>query len=85
MRELTFRENSLEHVEYWLANDRKVLTRIFRILRECQRTPFEGIGKPEPLKNNLSGLWSRRIDDSNRIVYEATKDSIVVYSLKGHY
>ncbi len=59
--------------------------RIIKLLEEIQRTPFEGTGKPEPLKYNLKGCWSRRIDDEHRLVYEVTNDEIVVISCKYHY
>ena len=84
-RELTFKDDAADDLQYWLKNDRKLLERIFRILRECQRTPFEGLGKPEPLKSNLKGYWSRRINDEHRIVYNVTDDAIIVKSMRGHY
>jgi toxin YoeB len=59
--------------------------RILRILKECQRTPFEGVGKPEPLKGTSKGLWSRRITDEHRLVYEVTNDLSIVFSMKAHY
>ena len=59
--------------------------RIDLLIRDIQRSPFEGIGKPEPLKENLSGWWSRRIDDANRIVYRVIGDSIVIASCRNHY
>jgi toxin YoeB len=62
----------------WLSENPKMLKRIMRILDECRRTPFEGIGKPEPLKGNLSGCWSRRITEEDRLVYEVTNDLIIV-------
>lgn len=65
--------------------DRKTLKRINQLIREAQRAPFEGIGKPEPLKANLSGFWSRRIDDTNRLVYEADDLQISIVSCRYHY
>jgi toxin YoeB len=59
--------------------------RIIKLLEEIQRNPFEGTGKPEPLKHNLKGLWSRRIDDEHRLVYEVTNDEVIVISCKYHY
>jgi toxin YoeB len=85
MRETTFKNRALTELQEWATDNPKVLKRIFRILEECQRTPFEGIAKPEPLKGNLKGYWSRRIDDEHRLVYEVTEDTIIVFSLKGHY
>ncbi len=85
MRSVKFQPKAFNQVEDWLTEDRKMFQRILRIIKECQRTPFEGIGKPEALKSNLKGLWSRRISDEHRLVYEVTDDLIIVYSLKGHY
>ncbi|WGY71415.1 Txe/YoeB family addiction module toxin [Burkholderia cepacia] len=70
---------------YWQGQDRKTLKRINQLIRETQRTPFEGIGKPEPLKANLSGFWSRRIDDTNRLVYEADDLQISIVSCRYRY
>jgi toxin YoeB len=85
MRSVKFEPKAFSQVEEWLLEDRKMFQRILRILKECQRTPFEGVGKPEPLKGNLKGLWSRRITDEHRLVYEVTNELIVVFSMKGHY
>ena len=71
--------------QYWQTQDRKTLKRINQLIREAQRTPFEGIGKPEPLKANLQGFWSRRIDDVNRLVYEATDDQLNIIACRYHY
>ena len=70
---------------YWQTQDKKTLKRINGLIKDIQRNSFEGIGKPEPLKENLSGLWSRRIDDTNRIVYYEKDDIIYIVSCKGHY
>lgn len=70
---------------YWQNQDRKTLKRINAVIKDIQRNVFEGLGKPEPLKGNLSGLWSRRIDETNRIVYYEEKGIIYVVSCKGHY
>jgi toxin YoeB len=85
MRSLKLQPKATQQIADWLNNDPKTLKRIFRIFQECCRTPFEGIGKPEPLKGNLKGKWSRRIDDENRLVYEITDSEITVFSLFGHY
>lgn len=69
----------------WAATNPRLLTRALKLIRECQRTPFDGIGKPEPLKANLSGLCSRRITDEHRLIYQVTDETIVVHSLQGHY
>lgn len=70
---------------YWKKNDKKNLKRINQLLTDIQRHPFDGIGKPEPLKGNLSGFWSRRIDDTHRIVYAVEKDTVIIIACKGHY
>ena len=70
---------------YWQNQDKKTLKRINLILKDIERDNFDGIGKPEPLKNNLSGLWSRRIDNTNRFVYFITNDTICIVQCKGHY
>jgi toxin YoeB len=84
-RELTLKDRAVDHLQFWLLNDRRLLDRIIRLMKECQRTPFDGTGKPEPLKSNLSGLWSRRINDEHRLVYKVTDDAIIVQSMRGHY
>ncbi len=85
MKELAFKNSSFDALQEWLRNDTKTAERIVRILQECRRTPFQGIGKPEPLKGNLKGMWSRRINEKDRIVYEVTETAVIVYSLQGHY
>ena len=70
---------------YWQTQDKKTLKRINLLLIDIMRNSFEGIGKPEPLKNELAGLWSRRIDDTNRLVYRVTNSQIEVVQCKGHY
>ncbi|MCM1486887.1 MAG: Txe/YoeB family addiction module toxin [Firmicutes bacterium] len=69
----------------WQEQDRKILKKINKLLTEIQRSPFEGIGKPEALKGNLSGYWSRRIDDVNRIVYFVKNDTVHIIACRGHY
>ena len=69
----------------WQQADKKTLKRINEILRDIQRNSYGGIGKPEPLKNNYSGWWSRRINDCDRIVYKIKDDTVVIASCKGHY
>ena len=70
---------------YWQEQDRKILKRVNTIIKDIQRNPFEGLGKPEPLKGNLQGYWSRRIDDVNRIVYSCENETILIIACKGHY
>jgi len=70
---------------YWQTQDKKTLKRINRLIQDTQRSPFEGIGKPEALKENLSGFWSRRIDDTHRLVYAVDDRYITVISCQYHY
>ena len=71
---------------YWQGQDKKTLKRVNKLLMDISRNPFDGIGKHEPLKGNLSGLWSRRIDDNgNRIVYYISNDIVHIIACKGHY
>lgn len=70
---------------YWQSQDKKTLKRLNNLIKDTQRSPYEGIGKPEPLKNELSGWWSRRIDDCNRLVYKEKDGNIIIASCKGHY
>ena len=70
---------------YWQKQNKKALKRINKLITDAQRSPFTGIGKPEPLKENLSGLWSRRIDDTNRLVYVADSKALTIISCRYHY
>ena len=70
---------------YWQSQDKKTLKRINKLIIDAQRSPFEGIGKPEPLKENLAGFWSRRIDDTNRLVYAVDDDRLTIISCRYHY
>ncbi|MCU0468947.1 MAG: Txe/YoeB family addiction module toxin [Arcicella sp.] len=69
----------------WLIIDKKVYSKIIKLLKEIRRTPFEGEGKPEALKHNLSGFWSRRITQEHRLIYEVTDEIIRVISVRDHY
>lgn len=82
---LLWDERAWEDYCYWQTQDRKTLKRINVLIKDIQRSAFEGIGKPESLKGNLSGWWSRRIDDTHRIVYQERDGAIVVASCRGHY
>ncbi|WP_115005094.1 Txe/YoeB family addiction module toxin [Moraxella lacunata] len=70
---------------YWQNQDKKTLKRINAPIKDCQCSPFEGIGKPEPLKYNLTGYWSRRIDDVNRLVYCYENETLIIISCRHHY
>ncbi len=80
-----FHAHAWEDYQYWQQTDKQTLRRINTLIRELLRTPFEGIGKPEPLKGDLSGYWSRRIDSEHRIVYCVKQDEIVIVQCRGHY
>lgn len=82
---LVFSEHAWEDYLYWQRTDRRTLRRINMLIREIQRSPFEGIGKPEPLRHGLSGFWSRRITDEHRMVYRVETDSLVIVQLRYHY
>jgi len=70
---------------YWQTQDRKTLKRINLLIKDISRSPFEGLGKPEPLKGTLTGFWSRRIDEENRLVYVVEEKVIILISFRGHY
>lgn len=82
---LLWEDRAWEDYLYWQTQDKRVLKRVNLLIKDISRSPFEGIGKPEPLKNNLSGWWSRRIDEINRIVYYEQDGIIYVVSCRGHY
>ena len=82
---LIFSKNSWKDYLYWQHTDKKILKRINLLIRNIQRVPYEGIGKPEPLKHGLSGYWSRRITDEHRIVYKVDNNSIFIAQLRYHY
>ena len=85
MRDLIWDNKAWQDYVYWQSQDKKTLKRINRLIRDTLVTPFEGIGKPEPLKENLSGYWSRRIDETNRLVYRIGEDYIKIISCRYHY
>jgi toxin YoeB len=70
---------------YWQTQDRKTLKRINDLIRDVDRDPFTGIGKPEPLKHSLAGCWSRRIDETNRLVYTVIDDELIIIACRYHY
>lgn len=83
--QLLWEDRAWEDYLYWQTQDRKTLKKINNIIKDIQRGAFDGIGKPEPLKGELAGLWSRRIDEVNRIVYYEKENVIYIISCKGHY
>jgi toxin YoeB len=84
-RQLCWTDESWNDYIYWQSQDKKTLTRINKLIADVKRSPFEGIGKPEPLKENLAGFWSRRIDETNRLVYAVDSSSITIISCRYHY
>jgi len=82
---LTFAPKAWDSYLYWQKTDKAIVKRINTLIKEIQRNPFEGIGKPEPLKHALSGFWSRRINDEHRIVYKVTENNILIAQLRYHY
>lgn len=85
MRNITFTADAWEDYIYWQNQDKKTLRRINELIKSVQRTPFEGIGKPEALRESLAGFWSRRIDETNRLVYEVSDNDIAIISCRYHY
>ena len=85
MLDLLFLHDGWEDYLYWQTQDKKTLKRVNLLITDIEREPFSGIGKPEPLKGDLSGFWSRRIDDTNRIVYRVRDGVLEIASCKGHY
>ncbi|MCK8134356.1 MULTISPECIES: Txe/YoeB family addiction module toxin [Pseudoalteromonas] len=84
-RLLSWTDEAWNSYVYWQTQDKKTLKRINKLIADVKRSPFDGIGKPEPLKENLSGFWSRRIDDTNRLVYAVDETAITVISCRYHY
>jgi toxin YoeB len=82
---ITFTKNAWEDYLYWQNTDKKVLKKINELLKNIQRNPSDGIGKPEALKFDLAGYWSRRIDHEHRLVYQVKEQSILVYACRYHY
>ncbi|QTL34004.1 Txe/YoeB family addiction module toxin [Pseudoalteromonas viridis] len=84
-RLLSWTDNAWDDYLYWQTQDKKTLKRINKLINDVKRLPFEGIGKPEPLKESLSGFWSRRIDDTNRLVCAVDDQAITIISCRYHY
>ena len=82
---LIWTQSAWEDYHYWQTQDKKTLKRINLLIQETMRTPFDGIGKPEALRENLSGFWSRRIDETNRLVYAVDGIDLVVIACRYHY
>lgn len=82
---ICFHEHAWEDYVYWQQIDKKTLKRINALIKECQRTPFSGTGKPEPLKGNWAGYWSRRIDEEHRLVYRFEENTLTIAACLYHY
>jgi toxin YoeB len=82
---ITFSKNAWEDYISWQKEDKKTLSKINELIKDIQRTPFEGLGKPEPLKYDLTGYWSRRIDLEHRLVYQYRDNDLLIYSCRFHY
>lgn len=85
MKNLEFDSSALDDFAWWVQQDRKKALRIIRLIQETQDDPFVGIGKPEPLKHELAGCWSKRIDDEHRLVYQLLNEKIRVLACRYHY
>ncbi|MDO4724940.1 MAG: Txe/YoeB family addiction module toxin [Comamonadaceae bacterium] len=82
---ISFHPQAWDDYLWWQQHDRQVLRKLNRLIRDIQRDPFGGIGKPEALKNELSGFWSRRITDEHRVVYRMEGEDLVIAQCRGHY
>ena len=85
MSKFLFTEDAWSDDLYWQTQDKKMLKRINQLLQDIERNGYSGLGKPEPLRGNLSGFWSRRIDDEHRIVYRISEDRVEIIQCRGHY
>ena len=85
MRNLEFDSSGFEDLAWWVEKDRKKALKIIKLIKEIQKNPFEGIGKPEPLKHDLSGCWSRRIDREHRLVYQVSEEKIRILACRYHH
>lgn len=85
MRSLEFDPAAFEDLAWWVQQDRSQALRIIKLIREIQREPFAGLGKPEPLKHELSGCWSRRVDQEHRLVYQVLENKIRILGCRYHY
>lgn len=82
---IVFDEDAWDDYQHWVQNDRAMLKRLNRVIDDCIRSPFSGIGKPEPLRDDFSGWWSRRIDGEHRLVYQMRGDDLIIAQCRFHY
>lgn len=85
MRNLAFTPDAFNEYNEWFENNMQFVQRIKALIKDIDRDPFKGIGKPEPLKGNWAGYWSRRIDQEHRLIYKVTREQILIVKCKGHY
>lgn len=85
MRRIVFEAGAFEDFNGWAASDSRIHRKIVQLIKDASRNPFTGIGKPEPLRHELAGYWSRRIDDEHRFVYTATDEALIIISCRYHY
>lgn len=85
MRNLIFTPEGWKDYQFWINQDKKTLKKVNKLISDAQRNPFDGLGKPEPLKENYTGFWSRRIDDKNRFVYAVTDSTVNIIGCRFHY
>jgi toxin YoeB len=85
MRKVAFLPRGFDEFNLWAVEDKKTYAKIVSLIKDIHRDPFSGLGKPEALKHNLSGLWSRRITDEHRLVYSVTEEEVVIISCRFHY
>ena len=83
--DILFQQSAFEDYQQWAIDNKKMYSKINSLIKECTRTPFTGTGKPEPLKGNLAGFWSRQITDKHRLVYKVEKDVLTIAACKSHY
>jgi toxin YoeB len=82
---IVFADQGWDDFTFWMSHDRKIAKRIVRLIKEIERDPFEGIGKPEPLKHDMTGFWSRRITEEHRLVYAVEKNQVLFAQARYHY
>jgi len=85
MKKIIFEYRAFEDFNEWLEKDKKIHQKVIKLIKEVIRSPFSGVGKPEAMRHELSGYWSRRIDDEHRLVYKVTEEAVIVISCKNHY
>lgn len=85
MENIMLLPKSFDDLRYWAEEDKQILLKIFELMKDIQRNPFSGIGKPEPLKHKFKGFWSRRINREHRLIYKVTKETVIIVSCRFHY